>query len=244
MGNAEAAMDTAEFLIDKAAANPNLRCRWNDMNALHIATYYDVAPVVGYLVTVVSADVIDQSCAYLESKTPLHIAATNLCLKSAKVLLGAGANVLLKDRQDRTPLDCVPDDEQLENSFVWAKNKYQDIALELRTILEEATLTLSGEQSTTDMETLKTAKVVLSALGFEIGDRVVVGNAKVGILRYCGKLDYKIVVSKFTFELYRTNSVCIWHLDWRRTGRYVNSFDQALRTKMLIIFSNRTNRQK
>ena len=187
MGNAEAAMDTAEFLIDKAGANPNLRCRWNDMTALHIATFYDVAPVLGYLVTVVSPEVINQPCSYLESKTSLHLAATNLCLKSAKVLLGAGANVLLKDQQYRTPLGCVPEDEQLENMFAWDKNKYQDIALELRTILEEAMpLTLPDEQITADMETLKTAKVVLSALGFEIGDRVVVGNAKVGILRYCG----------------------------------------------------------
>lgn len=186
MGNAETAMETAEFLIDKAGANPNLRCRWNDMTALHIATYYDVASVVGYLVTVVAPEIIDQTCAYLEDKTPLHIAASNLCLKSAKVLLGAGANVLLKDQLDRTPLDCVPDEELLDN-YIWNKYKYQDIALELRALLEESTLMLSGEQSTTDMETLKTAKVVLSALGLEIGDRVIVGNAKIGILRYCGK---------------------------------------------------------
>lgn len=190
MGNVDTALDMAEYLIEKLGANPNLCSRWNDMTALHIATYYDVAPLVGYLVTIVDSKVIDLPCPSMDSKTPLHIAASNLAFESAKVLLGAGANVLLKDQQDRTPLDCVPDDELMEPLFIVDKNrKYQD-ALELRALLEESTLMLSGEQSTTDMETLKTAKVVLSALGYEIGDRVVVGNAKVGILRYCGPTQF------------------------------------------------------
>lgn len=189
MGNGEAAMKMAEFLIERAGANVTLRCRWNDMNALHFAAYYDVAPVVGYLVSVVPRQLIDQPSPYLDSKTALHIAATNLSLKSAKVLLGADANGMLKDKLGRTPLDCIPSDQQLEDNFTWNNKIYRGIALEMRAILEATTLTIPEDEishSATDLETFKTAKLVLSVLGFEIGDRVIVGNAKVGILRYCG----------------------------------------------------------
>lgn len=154
------------------------------MSALHIATYFDVAPVVGYLVTVVKPSIIDYPSRYSDSQTPLHIAATNLCLRSARILLSSGANILLKDDRMRTPLDCVPTES--DENFSWFERQQPDISLELRSILEEATLIISGESNSTDVECMKTAKVVLSALGLEIGDRIIVGNVKVGTLRYCG----------------------------------------------------------
>src|SRR5699024_8535833 len=116
LGNAETALETAQFLIEKAGANPNVQCRWNNMTASHFAAYYDVAPLVAYLVTVVSPEVIDQPCS--SGRTALHLAAENLSLQSAKVLIGASASVLLSDHQGRRPLDCVPDDKHLQEAFV------------------------------------------------------------------------------------------------------------------------------
>ena len=46
---------------------------------------------------------VDSPCAQFEHGTPLHIAATNLCLESAKVLFQYGANPHAKDDLDRTP---------------------------------------------------------------------------------------------------------------------------------------------
>lgn len=238
-------MALAEYLVETAHADATLRCRWNDTTALHIATFYDVAPVVGYLVSVLASSAqgavgaLDVTSSVLEGRTALHIAAANLCLRSAKVLIGAGANVLAKDRRGRTPLDCVPNVED-DSSSIFNNNKtLRDNAHQLRTIFKEMAPTttvstsptattvaaedndeendeeqpcsllllnqslLKNQQvskqnssssssssfrsSSTYQEAIKTAKVVLSALGIQIGDRVVVGNAKVGVLRYCGK---------------------------------------------------------
>lgn len=191
MGNAERSLQSIIHLIENCGANPGVRCKLNDMTPLHVAAFYDVASVIGYLVNVIDPDMLDSACASLDMQTPLHIAASNLCLKSVRVLLSAGANVLLKDNSMRTPLDCVPDDDDKANDDIkWYFSNDADIALEMRTLLEEATLVVSGEQGSADIETMKTAKVVLSALGLDIGDRVVVGNAKIGTLRYCGPTQF------------------------------------------------------
>lgn len=186
MGNTEQALEMIIYLIEKLNADPMVRCSFNDMTILHIAAYYDVASLIGYLVTVLKTEDINAPCKFYQMKTPLHLAAANLCLKSTRVLLAAGANVLLKDDEMRTPLDCVPDFDADEAILSWNYARDQDIAFELRTILEEATEGLFGEPNCTDSEAMKTAKVVLSALSIEIGDRVIVNNSKVGILRYCG----------------------------------------------------------
>lgn len=197
MGNSERALQAIVHLVEKCQANVNLTSKYSGMSGLHVAAFYDVAPIIGYLVNVIDPNTLDSACVSLDHQTPLHIAATNLCLNSVRVLLSAGANVLLKDGSMRTPLDCVPEDEEENNEDVcWYFASNFDTALELRTLLEEATLAVSGEQASADMETMKTAKVVLSALGLDIGDRVIVGNAKVGTLRYCGKcrfLRFKIL---------------------------------------------------
>lgn len=187
MGNTEQALQMIIHLIEELNADALSRCGHNDMTILHIAAYYDVASLIGYLVTLLKTEDINAPCKYYHNMTPLHLAASNLCLKSVRVLLAAGANVLLKDDEDKTPLDCVPDFDSDEAILSWSYNRDQEVALELRTILEEATEGLFGEPSGNDSEIMKTAKVVLSALNIEIGDRVVVNNCKVGILRYCGK---------------------------------------------------------
>lgn len=217
IGDAEKSLNLVVTMVEKHQANPNLICKWNDMSALHIATYFDVAPVVGYLVTVVKPSIIDYPSRYLDSQTPLHIAATNLCLRSARILLSSGANILLKDDRMKTPLDCVPI-EMNENSSI--EMNQPDISLELRTILEEATLIISGESNSTDAECMKTAKVVLSALGLEIGDRIIVGNAKVGTLRYCGMYSIIIIINLPPISThYRTHTICNGNLDRHPTRR-------------------------
>ncbi|KAF7494660.1 CAP-Gly domain-containing linker protein 4 [Sarcoptes scabiei] len=184
IGDPQKSLNSVIFLIEQCQANPNLVCSFNDMTALHLAAYYDVASIVGYLVTVIDPKILNYSSKHLDSKTPLHITASNLCLRSARILLSSGANVLLKDDLMRTPLDCVP--IETDDTIDWFETDRTELSLEMRSLLEEATLIVSGESNNPDVECLKTAKVVLNALGLEIGDKVIVGNAKIGTLRYCG----------------------------------------------------------
>ena len=46
---------------------------------------------------------IDTACNEHENGSPLHIAAANLALSSARVLVQFGANLKLKDNLARTP---------------------------------------------------------------------------------------------------------------------------------------------
>lgn len=187
IGDVDKSLQTVVYLVEKCGSDPGQRCRLNSMTALHLAAYFDVAPIVGYLVSV-APNLLNSNCAaHPDSPTPLHLAAANLSLHSARILLSAGANILLKDDQMRTPLDCVPEVNEQNSSDAWYRPKEADLALDMRALLEEATLMVSGEQGAAEAETMRTAKVVLAALGLDIGHRVVVGNAKVGILRYCGQ---------------------------------------------------------
>jgi CAP-Gly domain-containing linker protein 3/4 len=97
------------------------KCRWTNMSALHYATFFDVSPVVeallknskargGVLFCLSTCDDfffaadVDTRCAEFDHGTPLHIAASNLAYDSAQVLLQHGANPLIRDGLNRTPL--------------------------------------------------------------------------------------------------------------------------------------------
>ncbi|XP_053208559.1 CAP-Gly domain-containing linker protein 3-like isoform X2 [Panonychus citri] len=188
VGDVRAALRTVHLLISKGA-DIGIRCRWTDMAAIHYAVYFDVSEIVDYLLTISDRTCIDDVCHDFEGGTPLHIAAANLCIDSVKVLLKHGANVLLKDDHGRTALDCVPDPTTLLNSSILAKQGAVEVAIELRALLEKAFLaTIPGETFT--FEGPVTGKVVLQALGLQLGDKVVINGVKSGILRFCGATQF------------------------------------------------------
>ena len=94
-----------------AGASLESRCKWTDMTALHYASYFDVEPMVSGLLMVSKGVDVDVTCGECDNGTSLHIAASNLSLEAAKVLLTFGADVTMRDDLARLPIDCIPDHE-------------------------------------------------------------------------------------------------------------------------------------
>ena len=57
---------------------------------------------------------MDTTCSEYENGTSLHIAAANLSVEAAKILLSFGADKDLLDDLARKPEDCVPDPEDFD----------------------------------------------------------------------------------------------------------------------------------
>ena len=187
VGDVDVALKTVIYLVECFNADVALRCRWTDMSAIHYAVYFDVGPVLKYLLEVTNNAYIDDPCRDFDGGTPLHIAASNMCLDSAKVLLKNGANILLKDDLNRTPLFCVP--EPTVPSDLMPTETTFEICTKLKKLLEDATLAcIPGEGFESNCN--QTGKVVLMALGLGLGDRVIISNQKVGTLRYCGATQF------------------------------------------------------
>ena len=62
---------------------------------------------------------VDISCQEYENGTALHIAAANLSLEAAKVLIGFDSDKQLKDELARMPIDCIPDVEEANMSDIY-----------------------------------------------------------------------------------------------------------------------------
>ncbi|VDO00213.1 unnamed protein product [Rodentolepis nana] len=128
LGNEELACKIAEFLLDQGACL-EARSGWEDLTPLHLAAYFDCPQILRLLLSR-GADPLVRSAA-LEGATPLHLAAAQLSLASARILaplpLSVASNVtstdamedlnpldsplMCKDALDtalRTPYDCLP----------------------------------------------------------------------------------------------------------------------------------------
>ncbi|KAK3095868.1 hypothetical protein FSP39_020144 [Pinctada imbricata] len=182
IGDAEIAAKVVIMLLSKGS-DPNIRCRWTNMTALHYAAYFDVVPVIKVLLKATKAYDIDSTCTEFDNGSSLHIAASNLAYEAVKVLLQSGANALLKDDQDRTALECIPDPTNLDSDPEMGK-----IVFKLRKTLQEAC------QPTPKVPPpnydLVQSKVTLQAMGLTLGDKVLVGGIKTGTLRYCGPAEF------------------------------------------------------
>ena len=113
MGNVGASVKIVNHLVE-LGADLEARCRWTDMTALHYATYFDVAPVLTILLHKTKGADVDTHCVEYENGTALHIAASNLSLAAARVLLKFGANSETVDDLGRKPRECVPEPDTFE----------------------------------------------------------------------------------------------------------------------------------
>ena len=162
------------------------------MTALHYATYFDVAPVLTILLHKTKGVDVDTGCVEYESGTALHIAASNISLAAARVLLKFGADTEACDDLGRKPRECVPEPETFDmvpdaGELIERMVKLLSEGLESRqaatgTMVKTSTKSISG-------------RTVMQAMGLKLNDRVVVGN-KLGTLRYF--LPFLVVRFNFT----------------------------------------------
>ncbi|BFY99568.1 hypothetical protein BsWGS_02608 [Bradybaena similaris] len=182
IGDPESAMHIVSMLID-AGADVNIRCRWTNMTALHYAAYFDVVPVLKILLKATKALDIDSTCSEFEHGTALHIAASNLAHEACKILLQNGANSSLKDDLGRMPVDCVPDPSSFEED-----SSMLQLVTKVKKTLSEA-VPPSQKQFPPNYDFVQ-SKVTLQVLGLALGDKILVGGVKSGILRYCGPTEF------------------------------------------------------
>lgn len=191
IGDVNVSLKTVHML---AANNADftLRSRWNDMTPLHQAVYFNVAPIVDYILTIANRSLLNDRCTDFDSGTPLHIAASNLCLDSLRILLSHGANPFIRNNLMRTPLDCIPDPREVkDSSSIKSKDTLCDVINEMRQLLISAMST--GEETVVSGNGFQgpvTGKVVLQALGLAIGDKVCINGNRIGTLHYCGATQF------------------------------------------------------
>ncbi|CAL8104193.1 unnamed protein product [Calicophoron daubneyi] len=117
-----------EYLLDEGA-NLEARCKWTDMTPLHYAAYFD-CPLLAELLIRRGADIRARS-RLAENATPLHLAASQLSLGVARVLLQASALSLAgKDSLDArglTPYGCLPPANQLPEPLCTLRDRLAEL---------------------------------------------------------------------------------------------------------------------
>ncbi|KAG8238873.1 hypothetical protein J437_LFUL018784, partial [Ladona fulva] len=175
VGDVNSALKVVKMLFEKGA-NVHLRCRWTDMNALHYATHFDVAPILRFILRECKDMNVNIQCSKYDGCTALHIAAKNLCLEAAQVLLEYNADVNLRDNFSRTPYDCVPD----VSSFCNIPD-VQDKISKMKKLLTCNSQSLTESTMKVKNNSI-TGKTLLRALNLEINDEVIVDGCKIGTL--------------------------------------------------------------
>nr|XP_055027315.1 CAP-Gly domain-containing linker protein 4 [Misgurnus anguillicaudatus] len=189
IGDAESSASFARQLLS-LGAEPSLRSRWTNMNALHYAAYFDVPPLIRVVLQASQSGEVDSTCSDFDFGTALHIAASNLCISSVKCLLEMGANPTFKNEKGQCPADVVP--EPLDMPLEIADAAQQ--AKELRALLQEvlpwpsAPLPLLCVRPPGLLS--EKARDQLSSMGLHLGDKIVIAGQKVGILRFCGSTEF------------------------------------------------------
>ncbi|XP_046633510.1 CAP-Gly domain-containing linker protein 4-like isoform X2 [Daphnia pulicaria] len=187
IGDPQVAAEVVQDLISRGA-DIYARCRWTQMTPLHYAALFDSEPITKILLNANQAIDIDSPCNEYENGSALHIAAHNLAVNSALVLVEFGANTKLKDNLGRTPLECIPDGSKYEHI-----PHTEQIIGQLQDILSRESK--SGTKSPGRNGYKKAAESVagramLKTMWLNVGDRILVDKAKGATLRYCGTVDF------------------------------------------------------
>ncbi|XP_051502579.1 CAP-Gly domain-containing linker protein 4-like isoform X3 [Myxocyprinus asiaticus] len=189
IGDAESAANFARQLLS-LGAEPSLRSRWTNMNALHYAAYFDIPPLIRVVLQASQPGEVDATCSDFDFGTALHIAASNLCTAAVKCLLELGANPGFRNEKGQCPADVVP--EHLDMPLEIADAAVQ--AKELRALLQEvlpwpdAPLPFLPARPPGLLS--DKARAQLSSMGLHLGDKVVIAGQKVGTLQFCGSTEF------------------------------------------------------
>uniref|UniRef100_A0A8C1BSB5 Si:dkeyp-47f9.4 n=1 Tax=Cyprinus carpio carpio TaxID=630221 RepID=A0A8C1BSB5_CYPCA len=189
IGDAESAASFAHQLLC-LGAEPSLRSRWTNLNALHYAAYFDVPPLIRMVLQASQSGEVDATCSDFDFGTALHIASSNLCTSAVKCLLELGANPAFGSNKGQCPADVVP--EPLDMHLEIADAAVQ--AKELRTLLQEVLPRLDPPLPLLPARPQgllsDKARTQLSSMGIHIGDKVIIAGQKVGTLWFCGSTEF------------------------------------------------------
>ncbi|KAH8857664.1 CAP-Gly domain-containing linker protein 4 [Schistosoma japonicum] len=121
LGDEKAACRIANYLLDEGASL-EARCKWTDMTPLHYAAYFDCPLLADLLID--RGACISARSFLIDNSTPLHLAASQLSLGTARILIQAADFSVTKtgqrydakhakDGYGRTPYECLPPSGQL-----------------------------------------------------------------------------------------------------------------------------------
>lgn len=208
--NREKAARVAAFLVSRGA-DVGAICRWTHMSPLHLAAFFDSDQVMKVLLQASRAEDVNGTCLDFDGGTSLHIAASNCSLNATKCLIEHGANVLTRDLLQRLPIDCIPNESDHEDDdpmlilipqmrqllkdaespspVKYSKpNGTKSSTSKLRSVA--STSAIHSRQEPADVIHDLQGQVILQSLGLNIGDKVTLGGAKCGVLRYCGTTEF------------------------------------------------------
>ncbi|XP_032780625.1 CAP-Gly domain-containing linker protein 4 isoform X1 [Daphnia magna] len=187
IGDPQVAAEVVQDLISRGA-DIYARCRWTQMTPLHYAALFDSEPITKILLNANQSVDIDSPCNEYENGSALHIAAHNLAVNSALVLVEFGANTKLKDNLGRTPLECIPDGSKYEHI-----PHTEEIIVQLRDILSrdiKSNNKSPGRNGYKKAAESVAGRAMLKTMWLNVGDRILVDKAKGATLRYCGTVDF------------------------------------------------------
>ncbi|XP_072023848.1 CAP-Gly domain-containing linker protein 3-like [Amphiura filiformis] len=172
----ERALKLARQLL-RANADPSFICYWTGMNALHYAAFFNAPQMIELLLEECQGFTLDIPCSEFYNGSCLHIAASVNCVDAVKCLLKRGANVYAKDSIGRIPMQCVAENCTTADPVQTSKLRQLLVPDSQFEIPKYENVSYNAVPS----------KVILASQGFKLGDRVSVGESKIGILRFCGK---------------------------------------------------------
>jgi len=204
VGDGTMAAKVAQKMID-LGASLKIRCRWTNMASLHYAAYFDVSPVLNMLLKASKGIDVDTTCSEYDNGTALHIAAANLGVSAAQVLLNFGADLHLVDDLARKAHDCIPEMHAIDVTL--PTDDVEEMIGKLKILLHTNTKKMSTQEANelmadhtsfglsswsinTNRNNVTTGRSVMNALGLRIGDRVFVNGNKLGTLQFCGATEF------------------------------------------------------
>ncbi|CAH1775616.1 unnamed protein product [Owenia fusiformis] len=185
IGDVTKACEIVEMLIS-IGADVFTRCRWTNMSPLHYAVFFDVTDIVKILLKTTKCLDIDSRCSDVDHGTSLHISASNLAFDTMKCLLQNGADPSIRDDLGRTAFECIPEPGLFESNSDMNK-----LVFKMRKALSEAESQCSSSNNdyVANYDNVP-GKVTLQSLGVHIGERIMVGGVKCGILKFCGPTEF------------------------------------------------------
>ncbi|RTG83316.1 CAP-Gly domain-containing linker protein 3/4 [Schistosoma bovis] len=120
LGDEQASCRIANYLLDEGA-NLEARCKWTDMTPLHYAAYFD-CPLLADLLINRGACISARTCL-IDHSTPLHLAASQLSLGTARILIQAADFSVTKTGQRYDAKDAKDD----EGANLEARCKWTDM---------------------------------------------------------------------------------------------------------------------
>lgn len=188
-------------------ADSSQRSLFTDMNAFHFAAFFDCSSSLETMInhgSFTKYDIgclLNSLCSEFYFGSPLHIAAMNLSVNAAEVLLKHGADINLRDDLGRTPLYCIPqtidNDKDMENveQLKLILDASTDVNIPKKStkidvaVAPKPTKVRQGIKASSWHESKvinKDKESFENKWDFNVGDHVLVSGSKQGILKFIG----------------------------------------------------------